>query len=424
MDLALSVPDFHLSDCVTGRRTSLQRTKFDPLDCANEHFEVESLNEFLTSFHGSLKNVSSLDGFVFSEVDFSSLDAADFLALPFSGASFYACNFPASVSESFLREHGAFVLQRLTPQPLPFKPLRALLYSAAELAAVDPAICKFYAEHGKTVAAQLSFAVHDFSILDAIQDYAEGKPIVSVMGGHGLSRCNPSYDFVTNLARSLAKQGFIIATGGGPGAMEAANCGAYLADKDDQCVQKALQILKTSSGHNGPEFEDTVPALNVLAEFGAPQCWHPSIGVPTWLYYHEPTNLFCAFFAKFFQNAIREEILLKISYGGLVFTPGSAGTLQEVFQAACLAHYAKPAFSFPLVFFGKEFWTANGVFEVVRKQSSGKDYGKMLLLSDELEEIVNHLMSCARENGLVLLDDFKEQLKNPYWYSKKKKMNC
>ena len=88
---------------------------------------------------------------------------------------------------------------------------------------------------------------HDFSMWDALYDYLEDKTAVAIMGGHDLSkwefksrsllsrlsnplqlfshtgRLDPQYELVVKLGRELAQKGFLVATGGGPGAMEVQN---------------------------------------------------------------------------------------------------------------------------------------------------------------------------------------------------------
>jgi predicted Rossmann-fold nucleotide-binding protein len=51
------------------------------------------------------------------------------------------------------------------------------------------------------------------------------------MGGHATTRSSPEYRNIVHLARLLARSGFLVMTGGGPGAMEAANLGAYLCKR-------------------------------------------------------------------------------------------------------------------------------------------------------------------------------------------------
>ena len=82
-----------------------------------------------------------------------------------------------------------------------------------------------------------------------------------------------------------------------------------------------------------------------------------SLGIPTWHYGHEPPNAFSSVVAKYFRNAIREDVLLEVSRGGMVFLPGAAGTVQEIFQAACTNYYAAEGEVIPMVFVGEDYWT-------------------------------------------------------------------
>jgi hypothetical protein len=84
---------------------------------------------------------------------------------------------------------------------------------------------------------------------------------------------------------------------------------------------------------------------------------HGGLSVPTWLYGHEPANLFAARIAKYFSNAIREDTILRLARGGIAFASGRAGTVQEIFQAATKTFYATDGASGPFVFLGRRFWT-------------------------------------------------------------------
>jgi predicted Rossmann-fold nucleotide-binding protein len=83
----------------------------------------------------------------------------------------------------------------------------------------------------------------------------------------------------------------------------------------------------------------------------------PTLGIPTWFYGHEPPNPFPTHVAKYFRNALREDTLLHVCDGGIVFLPGAAGTVQEIFQDACENYYAEPDRRTPMVLVGKDYWT-------------------------------------------------------------------
>lgn len=76
-------------------------------------------------------------------------------------------------------------------------------------------------------------SIHDDAVSDALDELLDGARVVGVMGGHAMGRGTDAYAGATRLGRSLARAGLTVATGGGPGAMEAANLGAYLAPLPD-----------------------------------------------------------------------------------------------------------------------------------------------------------------------------------------------
>ncbi len=252
-----------------------QRALFDPFIGQHNQFEVHTFDAFL-----ALGNVPSFNGYVFQEVDFRPLGATDFARRDWKGASFLGCQLP--VPEDSLRAAGALVMAN--PQDLPFKPLRAFLYTQDELLSADSAIYKFYLASAKATAspalhASLFMSLHDFSIKDALLDYAEGKSFVSVMGGHAVERTTPLYAQSIALGRQLAHMGFVVVTGGGPGAMEAANLGAFLSVRpaDDPVVAAALVAIAQPSVVQ-PAYLDDGPARAVWALAGAPAIWSPSLG--------------------------------------------------------------------------------------------------------------------------------------------------
>jgi predicted Rossmann-fold nucleotide-binding protein len=116
------------------------------------------------------------------------------------------------------------------------------------------------------------------------------------------------------------------------------------------------------------------------------------LSVPTWLYGHEPANLFAGGIAKYFSNAIREDTLLRLARGGVVFAPGWAGTVQEVFQAATKAFYFADGASGPLIFLGRSFWTdvvpVRSLLAPLLAASPHGDQSSLIRLTDDVSEAV------------------------------------
>ena len=181
-----------------------------------------------------------------------------------------------------------------------------------------------------------------------------------------------------------------MATGGGPGAMEAANLGARLAGHDEDTLARVLEQVAAV-----PSYADDVTAWvrSGLDAVAGLEDSGRSLGIPTWHYGHEPPNPFSSQVAKYFRNAIREDVLLEVCRGGLVFLPGAAGTVQEVFQAACTNYYAEEADVAPMVFVGVDYWTRElPVWPLVEALGAGRPLAPRLHLVDDTTEVLGLLV--------------------------------
>jgi predicted Rossmann-fold nucleotide-binding protein len=390
---------------------STGRQFFDPFLGQNEENEIETYEEFLEKIEGKDPLSIDMTGWNFQAVDFSAMDPEVWKKYNFKGASFWGCTFPKGVMVSVLRSDGLMIWENF--DGLPFKTFRGFMYTQRELMENDAAIYQHYLTN-KKLQTKIAQTVHDNSISDALSDYLEGKTPVGVMGGHRLSRSSKEYRDLVFLCRKLAVSGFLIVTGGGPGAMEAANLGAYLASRTDEEVEEALGMIgKRTPNTLGEEYLDVEAADNVLKRFGMPTHM-PSLGIPTFRYGHEPSNRFATWHAKFFSNAIREDFLLGICTGGILFTRGGPGTRQEIFQAACHNHYTSEDFIRPLVFIGKSYWLESGVYPLLHETSKGAPFHELLLVTDDFEEIVTHLVKHA-ENYKLSLHKNLEEYKLKFW---------
>ena len=243
------------------------------------------------------------------------------------------------------------------PADLPVDPNRHGLYTAAELYDAgrydDSTDARAFAwSHEQTTTNSLAWAVHDHAVDEALEAWVPGRRLVGVMGGHASERGDAAYVQAAQLGHSIGTR-LTVATGGGPGSMEAANLGAYLSHEPGDALEEALRTLAAAPGFR-PVDDWLAPARAVLAA-------HPhgaeSLGIPTWFYGHEPTNLFASAIAKYFRNALREAILLQVCDAGIVFLPGAGGTVQEVFQDACENYYADENTVAPMVLVGRRYWT-------------------------------------------------------------------
>ena len=120
-----------------------------------------------------------------------------------------------------------------------------------------------------------------------------------------------------------------------------------------------------------------------------------SLGIPTWLYGHEPPTPFASHIAKYFANSVREEGLLAIAKGGVIFAPGSAGTMQEIFQDIAQNHYESFGYASPMVFLNKKYWSYDRpVYPIIELMKLREDLKNLDIgLYDTNQEIISHLTS-------------------------------
>jgi len=157
------------------------------------------------------------------------------------------------------------------------------------------------------------------SVLSIVYEFIHGfrklhfvNPCITVFGSARFEEDNLYYKQARKLAQLIAKKGFTIITGGGPGIMEAANRGA----KD---------------------------------VFGK------SIGCNITLPIEQQPNPYLDFNVTINHFYVRKVLLLKYSYAFAVF-PGGFGTLDEFFETLTLLQTNKIS-NFPVVLFGKDYWS-------------------------------------------------------------------
>ena len=209
-----------------------------------------------------------------------------------------------------------------------------------------------------------------FELLRALRIFAEFiygfralhfvGPCVTVFGSARFSEDHRYYALAREVGARLARAGFTVMSGGGPGVMEAANRGAK--DAGGRTVGCNIELSREQRPN---------PYLDVWVTF-----------------------------RHFF---VRKVMLVKYSYAFVVL-PGGFGTLDEIFETATLIQTAKIR-DFPLVLMGVEFWAPLLDFlrnTLVRTGTiDPADLGR-LYLSDSPEEIVAYVRETAlRKFGLT-----------------------
>ncbi len=258
--------------------------------------------------------------------------------------------------------------------------------------------------------ARQSRALHDHHITEARDAFINQRHVVAIMGGHAERRDSSVYRSVATMANRLADT-FVVASGGGPGAMEATHLGAMCRDQDT--LNRALALLARH-----PEFPHglsklvvnnmfdpellailhawQVPAFDVLASI-PPDERRDSLSIPTWFYGHEPPTLFATHIAKYFHNAIREDGLLAIADAGIIYAPGKAGTLQEIFQDAAQNYYESFGRFSPMAFLDVDgYWTERFPVEKLLRPLFGQEkYARWVLITPDEDQIVDFMTTEA-----------------------------
>jgi uncharacterized protein (TIGR00730 family) len=175
---------------------------------------------------------------------------------------------------------------------------------------------------------------------------AELGPAVCVFGSSRTPQGSPEYETGVRIGRGLADAGFAVITGGGPGAMEAANRGAS-------------------------------------------QSGGVSVGLGIELPYEQGLNEYVDIGVNFRYFFVRKTMFVKYAQGFLVL-PGGLGTLDELFEALTLVQTGKVT-RFPIVLFGTEYWRGltGWLRETVITQgkASSRDDG-LFHVTDDVDEAI------------------------------------
>lgn len=361
------------------------------------YIEVESQEDLIQV----IKDTEIITYKAFQNLDFSNLDGL-VKKRTFKKCLFLGCKLPKKVKAKI---KNSLIFPSID---VPFNSFINCLYTKETLFnnyelgnpasyenTLDKIVYNHYIKNGKEatdIKETLARRLHDHSITDALYDFLndyDEKKIVAIMGGHNLSRNEDGFYEIAKISKTLTEQGYLMISGGGPGAMEATHLGAWFADKEEADLKKAVEILAEAPVYTSEYWVDK--AFEVLSKYPASN--YKSLGIPTWLYGHEPPTPFATHIAKYFANSVREDGLLAIAKGGVIYTPGSAGTIQEIFQDATQNHYLSFGFASPMVFFNSNYWNKETpVYPLLKSLADEGKYQNMILsLCDTSEEVVDEI---------------------------------
>jgi predicted Rossmann-fold nucleotide-binding protein len=233
----------------------------------------------------------------------------------------------------------------------------------------------------------LAQRTHDHFIDVALAEFLvrTGRPVAGIMGGADTLAADRNYRRVVRLAAALTERGYLVVSGGGLGVMEAANLGAYLAGCPDRERDDAVDALAAAP----PWTADPAGYMRVaddIRERFAPG--RESLAIPTWVTAGEPISQFASHIAKYFSNSIREDGMLAVATAGIVFAPGGAGTMQEIFQDAAQNAYHTFGRS-PMAFLDtRHYCDETGLYPALQRQAARLGFSDLLSAGDEPEQIL------------------------------------
>jgi uncharacterized protein (TIGR00730 family) len=177
-------------------------------------------------------------------------------------------------------------------------------------------------------------------------------PCVTVFGSARFAEDHPYYVLAREIGRNLARLGFTVMTGGGPGIMEGANRGA-----------------KDAGGM--------------------------SVGCNITLPVEQKPNRYLDRWVRFDHFFVRKVLLFKYSYA-FVIMPGGFGTSDELFETLTLIQTGKVS-DFPVIIVGKEYW--RDIDELMRKMVDAGTASKrdldLLYFTDSVEETMDIIRTRA-----------------------------
>ncbi|MGY1578325.1 LOG family protein [Streptomyces sp. MN13] len=183
---------------------------------------------------------------------------------------------------------------------------------------------------------------------------AELPPAISVFGSARTPADSPEYEAGVRLGRGLVEAGFAVITGGGPGAMEAANKGA--------CEAGGI-----------------------------------SVGLGIELPFEQGLNPYVDIGLNFRYFFVRKMMFVKYAQGFVVL-PGGLGTLDELFEALTLVQTQKVT-QFPIVLFGTDYW--GGLVDWLENTliAQGKAAAKDLSLFHVTDDVDEAVALVSKEAG-------------------------
>lgn len=206
--------------------------------------------------------------------------------------------------------------------------------------------------------------------VEATDRLAEVRPAVSIFGSARVPPESPYYQLTETIAHKLSDAGLGVISGGGPGAMEAANKGAF-------------------GGHG------------------------PSIGLNIQLPHEQRSNPYQDISLGFRHFFARKYMFVRFAVAYVVM-PGGFGTLDELMEALTLIQTRKSR-QFPVILVGSSFWA--GLIDwlkdrLVGEQMINPEDMNLIQVIDDPDQVVESIFRHYETRGFAPLPAERELLLN------------
>lgn len=193
--------------------------------------------------------------------------------------------------------------------------------------------------------------------VEGFEELSKVGPAVSLFGSARTEPGSEYYNMAKDTAYEIAKAGFAVITGGGPGVMEAGNLGAKEAGGKSIGLNIELPTEQKPNDYQNIEMH----------------------------------------FKYFF---CRKVMFLKYAHG-FVILPGGYGTMDETFEALCLIQTLRQAY-FPVILMGTDYW--KGLIEWIKDKMLGHGYISaedldFFSLIDDPKEVAKRIVDFNATNG-------------------------
>lgn len=254
----------------------------------------------------------------------------------------------------------------------------------------------FYSDNAQAIRIKIEQCIknktkpYDFHYQASLKDLETSRALekmfsnhkqkaIGIMGRGSISRDSKQYLSAALIGKQLAERDYVVVTGGGPGTMEAAHLGVWFAGRPKSELLEAIKLLSKSPKVNSSGYLQSAEMIKIKY----PRVKKTTdIAIPSFVYGVSISTRFANQYASYFNNALREEMILILSKNGVILLPGGFGTLLELFIALEYnSDGIKTNSKRPIALYNSTFW----------KKVIGPELLNNLFVTDSIEMLLQYL---------------------------------